>query len=234
MNAGPPVSDRERTQFSIEGMSCAACAARIESALKDLPGVEAAYVNFATASSLVRHTSQLDTSAIVQIVTQLGYQVHDNADKQSIQESHEAALKRRATPALLIAAFAMITMFIQFPASRWILASLSTFSVWWAGWSFHRSARVQIAQRALAMDTLVSLGTIAAWGWSMVVLISDANQNLHFGGATSIIGFVLLGKWWEARAMRASGDSLRALANMAPKWANLRAVSYTHLRAHET
>ena len=222
MNAGPPVSDRERTQFSIEGMSCAACAARIESALKDLPGVEAAYVNFATASSLVRHTSQLDTSAIVQIVTQLGYQVHDNADKQSIQESHEAALKRRATPALLIAAFAMITMFIQFPASRWILASLSTFSVWWAGWSFHRSARVQIAQRALAMDTLVSLGTIAAWGWSMVVLISDANQNLHFGGATSIIGFVLLGKWWEARAMRASGDSLRALANMAPKWANLR------------
>ena len=203
-------------------MSCAACAARIESALKDLPGVEAAYVNFATASSLVRHTSQLDTSAIVQIVTQLGYQVHDNADKQSIQESHEAALKRRATPALLIAAFAMITMFIQFPASRWILASLSTFSVWWAGWSFHRSARVQIAQRALAMDTLVSLGTIAAWGWSMVVLISDANQNLHFGGATSIIGFVLLGKWWEARAIRASGDSLRALANMAPKWANLR------------
>ena len=203
-------------------MSCAACAARIESALNDLPGVEAAYVNFATASSLVRHTSQLDTSAIVQIVTQLGYQVHDNADKQSIQESHEAALKRRATPALLIAAFAMITMFIQFPASRWILASLSTFSVWWAGWSFHRSARVQIAQRALAMDTLVSLGTIAAWGWSMVVLISDANQNLHFGGATSIIGFVLLGKWWEARAMRASGDSLRALANMAPKWANLR------------
>ena len=222
MNAGPPVSDWERTQFSIEGMSCAACAARIESALKDLPGVESAYVNFATASSLVRHTSQLDTSAIVQIVTQLGYQVHDNADKQSIQESHEAALKRRATPALLIAAFAMITMFIQFPASRWILASLSTFSVWWAGWSFHRSARVQIAQRALAMDTLVSLGTIAAWGWSMVVLISDANQNLHFGGATSIIGFVLLGKWWEARAMRASGDSLRALANMAPKWANLR------------
>ena len=203
-------------------MSCAACAARIESALKDLPGVEAAYVNFATASSLVRHTSQLDASAIVQIVTQLGYQVHDSADKQSIQESHEAALKRRATPALLIAAFAMITMFIQFPASRWILASLSTFSVWWAGWSFHRSARVQIAQRALAMDTLVSLGTIAAWGWSMVVLISDANQNLHFGGATSIIGFVLLGKWWEARAMRASGDSLRALANMAPKWANLR------------
>lgn len=203
-------------------MSCAACAARIESALKDLPGVAAAYVNFATASSLVRHTSQLDTSAIVQIVTQLGYQVHDNADTQSIQESHEAALKRRATPALLIAAFAMITMFIQFPASRWILASLSTFSVWWAGWSFHRSARVQIAQRALAMDTLVSLGTIAAWGWSMVVLISDANQNLHFGGATSIIGFVLLGKWWEARAMRASGDSLRALANMAPKWANLR------------
>jgi len=203
-------------------MSCAACAARIESALNDLPGVEAAYVNFATASSLVRHTSQLDASAIVQIVTQLGYQVHDNADKQSIQESHEAALKRRATPALLIAAFAMITMFIQFPASRWILASLSTFSVWWAGWSFHRSARVQIAQRALAMDTLVSLGTIAAWGWSMVVLISDANQNLHFGGATSIIGFVLLGKWWEARAMRASGDSLRALANMAPKWANLR------------
>ena len=222
MNAGPPVSDWERTQFSIEGMSCAACAARIESALKDLPGVESAYVNFATASSLVRHTSQLDTSAIVQIVTQLGYQVHDNADKQSIQESHEAALKRRATPALLIAAFAMITMFIQFPASRWILASLSTFSVWWAGWSFHRSARVQIAQRALAMDTLVSLGTIAAWGWSMVVLISDANQNLHFGGATSIIGFVLLGKWWEARAIRASGDSLRALANMAPKWANLR------------
>ena len=222
MNAGPPVSEKERTQFAIEGMSCTACAARIESALKDVPGVETAYVNFATASSLVRHTSQVDPSAITQIVTQLGYQVRQDGDRQSIQESHEAVLKKRAAPALLIAAFAMVTMFIQFPASSWILASLSTLSVWWAGWSFHRSARLQIAQRALAMDTLVSLGTIAAWGWSMVVLIVNADQNLHFGGATSIIGLVLLGKWWEARAIRASGDSLRALANMAPKWANLR------------
>ena len=222
MNAGPPVSEKERTQFAIEGMSCTACAARIESALKDVPGVETAYVNFATASSLIRHTSQVDPSAITQIVTQLGYQVRQDGDRQSIQKSHEAALKKRAAPALLIAAFAMVTMFIQFPASSWILASLSTLSVWWAGWSFHRSARLQIAQRALAMDTLVSLGTIAAWGWSMVVLIVNADQNLHFGGATSIIGLVLLGKWWEARAIRASGDSLRALANMAPKWANLR------------
>ncbi len=230
MNAGPPVSEKERTQFAIEGMSCTACAARIERALKDVPGVKTAHVNFATATSLVHHTNQVDASAITRTVTQLGYQVRHDGDRQSIQESHEAALKKRAAPALIIAAFAMITMFIQFPASSWILASLSTLSVWWSGWSFHRSARLQIAQRALAMDTLVSLGTIAAWCWSMVVLILNADQNLHFGGATSIIGFVLLGKWWEARAIRTSGDSLRALANMTPKWVHLR--DGTEISAH--
>jgi len=222
MNVGPPVAEKDRTQFTIEGMTCSACATRIESALQVIQGVEAAHVNFATATSLVRHSKDVDASAIADVVERLGYHARRDGDRQSIQESNEATLKKRAGPALLIAAFAMTTMFVQFPASDWILASLSTLSVWWAGWSFHRSARLQLVQRSLAMDTLVSLGTIAAWSWSMTVLLLDADQSLHFGGATAIVAFVLLGKWWEARAMRTSGDSLRALAEMTPKWVRLK------------
>ena len=72
------------------------------------------------------------------------------------------------------------------------------------------------------MDTLISLGTLAAWSWSIVVLVLNVDHSLHFGGANAIVAFVLLGKWWEARAMRTSGDSLRALADLTPQQALLR------------
>ncbi|HJL98628.1 MAG TPA: cation-translocating P-type ATPase [Acidimicrobiales bacterium] len=218
----PPLVEKKRTQFIIQGMTCTACATRVENALLNLDGVETAHVNFATATSLVWHGQELDSSTVTEVVADLGYQAIEDGDRQQIQSSTESALRRKTIPALLIALFAMVTMFLQFSGSDWVVAALSTVCVWWAGWTFHHSAYLQILQRSLAMDTLISLGTLAAWSWSIVVLALNADHSLHFGGANAIVAFVLLGKWWEARAMRASGDSLRALADLTPKQALLR------------
>ena len=214
-------SAKERTQFIIEGMTCTACAARIETALSDVEGVLDARVNFATATSLIWHNETVDGDAMRELVASLGFRAVENGNRSEIQAMTEATLKRRTVPALAIAFVAMATMFFGFPGSDWVIAALSTVSVWWAGWSFHRSTRLQILQRSLAMDTLVSLGTLAAWSWSVVVLVSGADRTLHFEGAAAIVAFVLLGKWWEARAMRTSGDSLRALADIAPSKVHL-------------
>ncbi len=218
----PHLVEKKRTQFLIQGMSCTACATRVENALLNLDGVETAHVNFATATSLVWHSEDVDSSTMTELVADLGFQAVEDGDRNQIQSSTESALRRKTIPALLIALFAMTTMFFQFPGSDWVIAALSTVSVWWAGWTFHHAARLQILQRSLAMDTLISLGTLAAWSWSIVVLVLDADQSLHFGGANAIVAFVLLGKWWEARAMRTSGDSLRALADLTPKQVRLR------------
>jgi len=214
-------SAKERTQFIIEGMTCTACAARIETALSDVEGVLDARVNFATATSLIWHNETVDGDAMRELVASLGFRAVENGNRSEIQAMTEATLARRTVPALAIAFVAMATMFFGFPGSDWVIAALSTVSVWWAGWSFHRSTRLQILQRSLAMDTLVSLGTLAAWSWSVVVLVSGADRTLHFEGAAAIVAFVLLGKWWEARAMRTSGDSLRALADIAPSKVHL-------------
>ena len=214
-------SAKERTQFIIEGMTCTACAARIETALSDVEGVLDARVNFATATSLIWHNETVDRAAMRELVASLGFRAVENGNRAEIQAMTEATLARRTVPALAIAFVAMATMFFGFPGSDWAIAALSTVSVWWAGWTFHHSARLQILQRSLAMDTLVSLGTLAAWSWSVVVLVSGADRTLHFEGAAAIVAFVLLGKWWEARAMRTSGDSLRALADIAPSKVHL-------------
>ncbi len=218
----PPLTEKKRTRFLIQGMTCTACATRVQNAFLDLDGVEAANVNFTTATSLVWHSQEIDTATMIATVAGLGFQAVEDGDRQQIQSSNESALKKKMIPALLIALFAMITMFVQFPGSDWAAASLSTVCVWWSGWVFHRAARLQILQRSLAMDALISLGTLAAWSWSIAVLLLDADQSLHFGGANAIVALVLVGKWWEARAMRTSGDALRALANLTPTQVLLR------------
>ena len=216
MASGPHFANVERTQFVIEGMSCAACAAKIEEALEAQETVQSARVNFATSTSLILHEPDVPLRNLTEIVDSLGFRALPESDRQSVQASSEAALRRRAIPALVIALFAMLSMFVRFPAIDWIIAALTTVSVWWAGWGFHRSAKIQIARRSLAMDTLISLGAIAAWSWSVAVLVIGADQGLHFGGASSIIAFVLLGKWWEARALKTSGDALESLAQITP------------------
>ncbi|HAX05827.1 MAG TPA: cadmium-translocating P-type ATPase [Acidimicrobiaceae bacterium] len=218
----PPLTEKKRTRLLIQGMTCTACAARVQNAFLELEGVEAANVNFASATSLIWHSQKVDTPTMVAMVTDLGFQAVEDGDRQQIQSSTESALKKKTLPAMIIALFAMITMFVQFPGSEWAVAALSTICVWWCGWIFHRAARLQILQKSLAMDTLISLGTLAAWSWSIAVLIFSADQSLHFGGANAIVAFVLLGKWWEARAIRTSGDALRALTDLTPKQARLR------------
>ena len=114
---------------------------------------------------------------------------------------------------------------------QWIVFVLSTPVIFWAGWQFHRATLVNLRHGAVTMDTLVSLGTTAAWLWSVVALFflgatstgmsGDAGAHVYFETAAAIITLLLLGKYFEARARRRSGDALHALLELGVKTARL-------------
>ena len=102
MASGPHLANVERTQFVIEGMSCAACAAQIEEALEAQETVQSARVNFATSTSLILHEPDVPLRNLTEIVDSLGFRALPESDRQSVQASSEAALRRRAIPALVL------------------------------------------------------------------------------------------------------------------------------------
>ena len=209
-------------EIPIEGMTCSACAARIGKGLNKLEGVEEAHVNFATEKAFVTFDPTLvEESAFVATVEKLGYAVATASDDE---DQHFQRLSRRL---LVAAGLALPTVLISmvpdlmFSGWEWAAAVLSTPVVWWAGWPFHQSAAKNLANRATNMDTLVSLGTLSAWAWSMVTLLFVADGHIYFETSAAIVALILLGKWFEARAKQRSGDALRALAGLSPQMARL-------------
>ncbi|MFQ5556220.1 MAG: heavy metal translocating P-type ATPase, partial [Acidimicrobiales bacterium] len=138
--------------------------------------------------------------------------------------SRRAAVTRRlviaavlAVPALLMA----IVPFLEFSGARWVVGVLATPIVWYSGFGFHRAAWMNVRHGSTTMDTLVSMGTVSAWTWSTVVLLSGSGGDLYFDTAAAIVSLILLGKWFEARAKQRSGDAIRALAELGSRVAVL-------------
>ncbi len=202
----------------LEGMTCAACASRISRGLSKLDGVDQADVNFAASrATILFDPDQVDESAFKSTVESLGYSVPDDPDQEAAESAHLAQLTRRlvfaalfAIPALLIS----MVPFLEFTGGRWVAGILATPVVWYSGSGFHRAAWMNLRHGSTTMDTLVSMGTLSAWFWSMTVLLSGSDGHVYFETAGAIIGLILLGKWFEARAKRRSGDAIRALAQL--------------------
>ena len=213
----------QKTEILIDGMTCSACAARIGKGLNKLDGVEEAHVNFATEKAFVTFDpEEVDEATFVATVEKLGYAVaepaHDHGSHQLEQLTRRLVVAvGLALPAVLIS---MVPAFM-FSGWEWTAAVLATPVVWWAGWPFHQSAAKNLANRATNMDTLVSMGTLSAWGWSMAALLFVADGHIYFETAAAIVALILLGKWFEARAKQRSGDAIRALAGLSPRTARL-------------
>jgi P-type Cu+ transporter len=219
----------DRIHLELEGMTCAACAARIERKLNKLDGVEAA-VNYATEQATVSFDrTRVDVETLVGAVEAIGYgAAPPRAPADATQAGSSERATRRVKPRLLVAAVltAPLVLFaalppLQFEGWEWLALVLATPVVLWGGWPFHRVAAINARHLAATMDTLISIGTLAAWGWSTVVLLGGLDEHSYFEVAAVTTTLILLGRYFEARARRRSGEAIRALLELGAKEARL-------------
>ena len=214
--------ERHHVDLAISGMTCASCAARIEKRLNKLEGV-AASVNFASEQAAVTFDpGQVGVEELIGAVEAAGYGA---ALPQDSEASDAAGQYRRR---LLLAAVLTVPLLIfawaaaaRPPVWEWLSLGLATPVVFYAGWPFHKAALANARHGAATMDTLVSLGTLAAWTWSTVVLAAAISSAVYFDTAGAITTLILLGRYLEARAKSRSGEAIRALLELGAKEARL-------------
>ena len=224
----------ETTELDISGMTCASCANRIERKLNKIDGVTAS-VNYATAKARVSFGDDVSTDELLATVASAGYAATlptsevaqpDTAERDTLRD-------RVVVSALLsvpVVAMAMVTAW-QFTYWQWASLALAAPVVVWGAWPLHRATLVNARHGAATMDTLVSVGVLAAFGWSLYALFlgtagvpgmthpfeltiqrGDGAANIYLEAAAGVTTFILLGRWLEERAKRQSGAALRALA----------------------
>ena len=215
----------ERVELELEGMTCASCAARIERKLNKLEGVQAT-VNFATERAAVRYEPEHVTlDDLLAVVEASGYRAREHQlDRVAHGDPDADRLARRLAFAIaLTVPVALVAMLspLHFGGWKWVALVLTTPVVFWSGLGFHRATVAKARHGAASMDTLISLGTLAAWGWSTVVLLGGLDADVYFEVAAVITTLILLGRYLEARAKQRSGAALRALLELGAKEARL-------------
>jgi Cu+-exporting ATPase len=208
-----------RVELALEGMTCAACAARIEKKLNRLEGVDAA-VNFATEEAAVRYdAAEVAVDDLIAAVASAGYRARVGSEPSDAEDRARALRTRLAVAAALTAPLTALAMLppLQFDGWQWLALALATPVVFWAGFDFHRAALANARHLAATMDTLISIGTLAAWAWSAVALLALDDGETYFEVAAVITTLVLLGRYLEARARRRSGAAIRALLELGAK-----------------
>ncbi len=232
---------RESVELDITGMTCASCAARIEKKLNKLDGVQAS-VNYATEKARVLHPPMVAVQDLIEVVERTGYGAAlPEPDAEPVD--HAAALRVRllwaAVLGVPVIAMAMAPA-LQFPGWQWVSLLLTAPVYAWAAWPFHHSALVNARHRATTMDTLISLGTTAAFLWSLYALVFGAaghlgythafelqlmrghgEANIYFEAVAGIVVFLLLGRYIEARSKDAAGEAVRALLHLGATEATL-------------
>jgi Cu+-exporting ATPase len=217
------VETPSRIELEIGGMTCTSCAARVEKKLNKLDGVDAS-VNYATEiASVAYDPSHVALEELVRTVEATGYTAAlPNAE--SAREDPVGPLRRRLeVAAVLTVPLVLVAMIgpLQFRGWEWAAFALATPIVFWAGWPFHQAAALNARHLAATMDTLISIGTLAAWAWSVVVLFAGLNADVYFEVAGVITALILLGRFLEARARRTSGAAVRALLELGAKEARV-------------
>ncbi|BBY34165.1 putative metal transporter ATPase [Mycolicibacter minnesotensis] len=210
------------TDLTLRGMTCASCAARVERGLNALDGVSAT-VNFAIERAHVQHEAHVSAQDLVRAVESAGYQaaVAGAAHEHSAEHADVPAgqLRTRLIGSALLAvpvvALSMVMPW-QFSGWQWLVFALTTPIVAWGGYPFHRAALRTAVHRAATMDTLVSLGTCAAYLWSAVAVLTGAG-HLYFEVAAVVTVFLLAGRYAESHAKRSAGAALRELLELGAK-----------------
>ena len=207
----------DNVELSIDGMTCASCANRIERRLNKLDGVTAS-VNYATERARVQHGSGVTTEDLLAAVSAAGYTASLPAHGDAPDDGPDVLRRRLVVAAALTLPLVVLTMVpgTSFPGSDWLCLLLATPVVTWAAWPFHRATIANLRHGATTMDTLVSIGVGAAYLWSVVALATGGTTTyLEVSGV--VTSFLLLGRWLEQRAKRSAGGALRALLALGAK-----------------
>ena len=221
--------DTAHVDLLVGGMTCASCVGRVERKLNRLDGVHAT-VNLATASASVDYRpGAVDVDLLVSTVERTGYTAAvTSEDATAAADGEERRLaddyrRRLVVAAPLSLVVLVLTMAPGVPDTalvRWVALVLATPVVLWAGWPFHRAAAVNARHAASTMDTLVSLGTLVAYGWSVVQAVTGG-MHTYVEVAATVTTFLLLGRWAESRARQRAGSALRELLELGAKEATL-------------
>ncbi|MBS1676453.1 MAG: copper-translocating P-type ATPase [Actinobacteria bacterium] len=236
-----------KLDLPVQGMTCASCANRIERKLNKLDGVEAT-VNYATEKAAIAYDpARASTADLLEAVEAAGYKATPPAAPGAAavpaapapEDEATRSLRRRLLGATALSipllAISMIRP-LQFDNWQWLALQLATPVVFWAGWPFHQAAWQNLKHGAATMDTLISVGTLAAWGWSVIALFflgagmpemrmgfdvvldrSAATDQIYLEAAGVVTTLILAGRYFEERAKRRAGAALRALLELGAK-----------------
>jgi len=238
--AGAPGGSTRSQTLPVEGMTCAACSARVGKALRGIEGVADANVNYATHRARVTFDpDRVDVETMRAAVEGIGYELPEVADDEGAHRRRGERIRRDLLVAALLGVpvllFSMIDA-LAFPGWRVAAAVLTTPVVFVAGWGFHRNAGLNLRHGIVTMDTLVSLGTLVAWGWSLVALVllgdmafdagmdmsmAEGQPEVYFETAAAIILFILAGRWAEHRAKGRTSQAVRRLLELGARTARL-------------
>ncbi|WP_369186629.1 heavy metal translocating P-type ATPase [Streptomyces sp. R08] len=241
--AAPEVAAAE-VELLIGGMTCASCAARVEKKLNRMDGVSAT-VNYATEKAKVSYPAGIQVVDLIATVVKTGYTAEEPAPPEPEPETPKdddpelASLRERLTvSALLALPVALLSMVpaLQFDNWQWLALTLAAPVVVWGGLPFHKAAFTNTRHGAATMDTLVSVGTLAAFGWSLWALFfgdagmagihdefrltvarTDGASTIYLEVAAGVVALILLGRYLEARSKRRAGAALRALMQLGAK-----------------
>ena len=227
-------------ELSLDGMTCASCATRIEKKLNKIDGVTAT-VNFATEKARVAFGEDVTADQLVATVTgrRISTRICGRRTPVAAGADPTAALRRRLLISLAltvpVVAMAMVPA-LQFPYWQWLSLALAAPVVLWGAWPFHRAAWANLRHGTATMDTLISMGTLAALGWSIYALIwgtagtpgmthafeltigrTDGSGNIYLEAAATVTTFILAGRYFESRSKRRAGAALRALLDLGAR-----------------
>ena len=217
------------TDLRLSGMSCASCASKIEGGLNRLDGV-AATVNFAVEQAHVDHDPHVSADDLIRAVESCGYHAsvidhaHPNHDDHMNHDVSEEQLRPRliGSAVLAVPVVALSTVMAwQFPGWQPLALALATPIVFWGGYPFHKAALNSARHGTSTMDTLVSIGTLAAYLWSGFIVITGSAGHVYFEVAAAVTVFLLAGRYSEAKAKRSAGSALRALLSLGAKEATV-------------
>jgi len=213
-----------RADFAVEGMTCGSCAARVQRVLSRQAGVERADVNLATARArVVYRPGAVELDDLRAAVDRIGYRIAPLERPEPADPA--AAWRRRALLAMPLApatvALAMWPGGVHQRAwARLAMFALATPVQFWCGWPFLREAARRARRAGASMDTLIALGTLAAYGFSLAQL-ATGGADLYFDSAAVIVAFLVVGRWLEARATGRAGQAIRALLELAARQARV-------------
>ncbi len=228
----------DSVDLDVTGMTCAACASRIERKLNKIDGVTAS-VNYATEKARVRLADRpIDVADLIAVIEATGYGAHLPSPDADAPD-RVAWLRRRLVVAVALGLPVLLLSMVpalQFDGWQWVALVLATPVATWAAWPFHRAMVLNLRHGQTTMDTLISVGVAAAYAWSLWALIftsagdvgmemsmsldvgsGDGGHHIYLEVASTVVAFILAGRFFEARAKRRAGDALRSLLDLGAK-----------------